>query len=139
MATSSSKIQVKCACGVGLGIPSSRAGTTVTCPQCGQPVAVPSAGGANWYIARDKQKYGPYPAAQMRQMAAAGQLVPQDMVLREGQPRWVEAASVKGLFPAPVAAPLATLVPSEPPRRPKRWFLLAGGAAAVLVLGIVVA
>jgi hypothetical protein len=73
MSTPPSKIQVMCSCKALLAVSSEWAGTTVACPECTQPVAVPAAGGANWYVARDKLKAGPYPSAQLKGMAAAGQ------------------------------------------------------------------
>lgn len=55
---------------------------------------------ADWYYARDGQQQGPITSAQLRQMAAAGQLQPDDLVFREGSKDWVAASTVAGLFPA---------------------------------------
>jgi uncharacterized protein (TIGR03066 family) len=140
MSTPPSKIQVTCSCGALLAVSAERAGATVTCPQCARPVAVPAAGGANWYVARDKQKAGPYSSAQLKGMAAAGQLRPDDMLLREGQMQWVMAGTARGLFPEPVPAeaaqgPRSTAgpAPGRPKRRRTLW-LLVGAAAAVCLL-----
>src|SRR5438045_2984856 len=54
----------------------------------------------NWYFARNKQRIGPVPFAHLQQLAASGQLLPADMILEQGTPRWVPAASVEGLFPS---------------------------------------
>ena len=59
-----------------------------------------------WYESNGEQK-GPVPASELKQMAASGQLRPTDMIWREGQPDWVAAGSVKGLFP--------TAAPGSPP------------------------
>lgn len=63
-----------------------------------------------WYIARGKKK-GPYSLAQMKQLAAAVQLLPQDMVLQEGTSKWLAASQVQTLWPLPDRR--ATLVAPE--------------------------
>ncbi len=40
----------------------------------------------------------PVSGDQLRQMAASGQLVPTDMIWKEGMPTWLPASSLKGLF-----------------------------------------
>jgi hypothetical protein len=40
----------------------------------------------------------PVSAEQLRQLAASGQLLPTDMIWKEGMPLWVPASSLKGLF-----------------------------------------
>src|SRR4051794_24897132 len=66
----------------------------------------------DWYYAKDGQQYGPVPAQQLKQMAGAGQLQPDDLVFQEGGTQWVAASTVKGLFagapaPAPAPSPIA--------------------------------
>jgi uncharacterized protein (TIGR03066 family) len=114
----------------------------VACPKCARPLAVPAAGPANWYVARNKQKSGPYSSAQLKRMAASGQLGPEDMILREGQKQWVTAGTVRGLFPEPVPAeamdgPRSTTgpAPGQPKRQLTLWLLL-GAAAFILVTGV---
>jgi hypothetical protein len=51
-----------------------------------------------WFLARNRQKCGPYAMDQLRQFAATGQLLPADMLLQEGAAKWVAAASLSGLF-----------------------------------------
>jgi hypothetical protein len=131
MSTPPSKIRVKCSCGTVLAVSPERAGATVACPKCGRQVAVPAAGGPNWYVARNKQKLGPYSTAQLRQLAAAGQLRPEDMVLREGHKQWSKAGAVPGLFPeAAVPGPAPAPAPS------RRWGVpcLLVGVASVFLL-----
>ena len=140
MSASPSKIQVTCSCGTVLAVTPERAGATVACPKCARPVAVPAAAEANWYVARNKQKSGPYSSAQLKRMAVSGQLGPEDMLLHEGQKQWVKAGAVPGLFPEPASAEAAHDPPSTigpAPRLPKQrrtlWLLIGAAAAVFLV------
>jgi hypothetical protein len=54
-----------------------------------------------WFIARNKEKVGPFAAGDLKQLATFGLLQPGEYVWAEGTKRWVEAASLPGLFPAP--------------------------------------
>ena len=140
MSTPLSKVQVTCSCGTVLAVSPERAGARVACPKCAQPVAVPAVGGASWYVARNNQKTGPYTSAQLKRLAASGQLGSEDMLLREGQKQWVKAGTVRDLFPEPVSAeaaagPRSTKGPAPSlPKRQTPW-LLIGVAAAVLLIG----
>ena len=65
-----------------------------------------------WYYAKDGKPEGPVSAAQLKQLAASGQLEPTDMVFKVGTKDWAPASSVAGLFPtgsgrssAPAAPP----------------------------------
>jgi hypothetical protein len=53
-----------------------------------------------WYIARNKEKVGPFAAGDLRQLAGYGLLKPSEYLWAEGAAKWVEAGSVPGLFPA---------------------------------------
>ena len=121
--------QVKCPCGTVLTVSSEQAGDAFVCPRCARklaftapaqlaaPVAEPAraeSGSARWYLARNKQRLGPYTSAQLKQFADAGQVQPDDMILREGRPKWVSAGSIKGLFTAARPAPLAVPAVPEP-------------------------
>lgn len=53
-----------------------------------------------WYVGRNGQKAGPYSTEQLKQMAAAGKLVPSDLLWKEGLETWVPLTKVKGLLPA---------------------------------------
>jgi hypothetical protein len=98
-------------------------GKTVKCPACQNRLSVPAAAPqpaaaaaeGRWYLARNRQKAGPYSAAQLRQMATAGQLAAADMLLPDGEAKWVAAGSVNGIFPA---APSPTAVRKPPPLPP---------------------
>jgi hypothetical protein len=71
---------------------------------------------SNWFIARDKHKFGPFSAAQLRQMAVLGLVGATDHLLEEGAAKWVPATTVAGLFPAVGD-------------RPKSYWLLVEGKA----------
>jgi hypothetical protein len=85
---------------------------------------------AQWYYSRDnKQKLGPFSAAQLKEMAVSGELQPSDMVLRDGSRKWASASSIKGLFakkasadrpappPPPRTSPRRKAVPTSPDAR----------------------
>ena len=51
-----------------------------------------------WYVARGEQKAGPYPLKQLRVMADAGNLSPEDRIRRHDQQEWTRAAEVPHVF-----------------------------------------
>ena len=53
----------------------------------------------SWYYARNDQQFGPVSPAELRQLASARALAPEDLIWREGMEGWAPAAKVKGLFP----------------------------------------
>ena len=70
-----------------------------------------------WYYARDNKQAGPVSAVDLKQLAAAGQLRPDDLVWREGMTEWSAARNVRGLFeeeakPAPSGSPTEAAVPT---------------------------
>jgi hypothetical protein len=52
----------------------------------------------NWFIARNKQKFGPFSTGQLQQLAVLGVVQPTDYVLPEGATKWVAATTVDGAF-----------------------------------------
>jgi hypothetical protein len=66
-----------------------------------------------WYVARDRQKVGPYSMEQIKALVGQGQLAPTDMLLKEGVQKWVPASTVDGLFVAQVVPPPLPAVSSE--------------------------
>jgi WD40 repeat protein/tetratricopeptide (TPR) repeat protein len=56
---------------------------------------------AVWFYARAKQKHGPFSWSQLCRLAADRQFEPQDMVLKQGTPKWLVAGTLPGLFAAP--------------------------------------
>lgn len=72
-----------------------------------------------WYFARDGKTSGPFSAARLQELAAAGEIRPQDAVWKEGMDRRVIASKVKGLFAVPPAPPPAPAPAAEPPPIPE--------------------
>jgi len=52
-----------------------------------------------WFIARNKEKVGPFSAGDLKQLARDGLLQPDEHVWLEGASKWVAAGGVPGLFP----------------------------------------
>jgi hypothetical protein len=68
---------------------------------------------SNWFFTRNgKDCLGPFSSQQLRQLAANGLLLPSDLVLREGEQKWVKASSIPGLFPKASAAVNASANPA---------------------------
>ncbi|HZT79475.1 MAG TPA: protein kinase, partial [Gemmataceae bacterium] len=72
------------------------AGTPVLCSACGASLTIPATvqPEGQWYYARGRQKVGPVPWSELERLIASGQLTPQDMVLRQGEPKWVPVSSL---------------------------------------------
>ena len=68
-----------------------------------------------WYIARHNQKYGPYSAEELQQLADSGKLAGEDLIWREGLGAWQPARVVLGHFARTPAAPPP--LPSSAPQR----------------------
>jgi hypothetical protein len=51
-----------------------------------------------WYVARGRQKFGPYSFAELKELARTGGVLPVEMVLKEGTTKWQPASAVEGLF-----------------------------------------
>jgi hypothetical protein len=52
----------------------------------------------NWFIARNKQKFGPFSTDQLRQLTVLGVVQRTDYVLPEGGTKWVAVTTVEGTF-----------------------------------------
>src|SRR4051794_18989646 len=52
-----------------------------------------------WYYARGGHQIGPVPGAVLKQLAAAGDLLPTDLILKAGSTQWRPAGAASGLFP----------------------------------------
>jgi len=62
-----------------------------------------------WYFSQDgKTKQGPFSQQQLKEFAAAGTILPIDMVWKEGVEQGVQANLVKNLFPRPVMTATST-------------------------------
>jgi len=56
---------------------------------------------SEWFYTRDgKSKAGPVSSAQLLVLARSGQLLPTDMVWKEGMAQWMPASRIKRLFPS---------------------------------------
>ncbi len=67
-----------------------------------------------WYVGRDGQQYGPVGDAEFWAMQATGQILPTDLVWRDGYAEWKPAAQVQP--PAPPTVPLNPAHPAVPPQ-----------------------
>jgi len=69
-----------------------------------------------WYYMSNGQQQGPISAIALRQMAAVGMLLPEDMVTKSGMASWVPASRVKGLFQVPAqVSPSTAATPASVP------------------------
>jgi len=117
---------------------------------------------ADWYYARNNERYGPLEVAKLRSLAQEGWLGPDDLVWHAGMVEWIPARRAPDLFGAKWAGHLQELVGAASPpapesrknsrrrRRQRRsdtlpvvdWghllprHLLAGGGAFMAALGI---
>jgi hypothetical protein len=77
---------------------------------------------AEWYYAQNDEQLGPVTGAALKEMAVQGRLRRDDLIWREGMPRWAPAHKVRGLFPeesgarsdTPATKP-SLVPPSAPP------------------------
>jgi hypothetical protein len=51
-----------------------------------------------WYYARNDQQFGPVSGTELKQLAEAGRLSPDDLLWREGMDAWTTAINLRGLF-----------------------------------------
>jgi hypothetical protein len=58
---------------------------------------------AEWYYAKEGERKGPVSSSQLRQLAQSGELLPTDMVFKEGGTQWIPASSINNLFAGPNA------------------------------------
>lgn len=63
-----------------------------------------------WHYSKGGQQHGPASAAELKALAKSGELLPTDMIWKEGMAEWKPAGSLKGLFP-----PTASTVPQKAP------------------------
>lgn len=73
----------------------------------------------DWYYARENKQMGPVSSAELKRLAADGELQPDDLVWREGLTEWAPARSVRSLFdvetnPAEVQSQSQEKPPSQP-------------------------
>lgn len=73
---------------------------------------------AEWYVSQNGQQTGPFTPAQLKQMAATGNLTPTDLVTKAGSKQWTPAQQIKGLSFAGNSAVQADLPPLPVPKLP---------------------
>ena len=67
-----------------------------------------------WHYSKGGQQHSPVSAADLKALAKSGELLPTDMIWKEGMAEWKPAGSLKGLFP-PTAAPAPQKAPPPLP------------------------
>jgi hypothetical protein len=76
-----------------------------------------------WFYAHEGNEFGPFSSAQLKRLAASGQIQPTDLVWKAGVAKRVPARAVKGLCPASAPAaqlqPAAAHTPSQPVPSPQ--------------------
>ena len=72
-----------------------------------------------WYYSKNDEKIGPISSAELKKIASEGQLLPTDLVWREGMEDWKPASNIKGLFTQPVASSGPPPVPKAPIKHQK--------------------
>ncbi|MDB5319332.1 MAG: hypothetical protein JWN40_963, partial [Phycisphaerales bacterium] len=60
-----------------------------------------------WFYTRNKEQFGPVNSTQLKELAARGELLPSDLVWKDGMSEWVSAATLKSIF-AGAGAPVAS-------------------------------
>jgi hypothetical protein len=65
------------------------------------PVPSPAAPPSQWFVIRGEKQYGPFSSRRLRELAASGKLVPDDLVRRADMDGTTHAKRIKGLFPPP--------------------------------------
>lgn len=79
---------------------------------------------AAWYYVKGEERKGPVSSADLKTLATSGELLPDDLVWKEGMEDWRPASDLKGLFPEqpaaaiPAAAAPATSEPAPQPAAP---------------------
>jgi hypothetical protein len=86
----------------------------------------------DWHYSSKGKKVGPVSESEIRSLATSGRLSASDLVWQTGQPDWVPASSVPGLFPGPPPLPSSGRTHVRPSGN-KKWVVL-GIIGGVLLL-----
>ncbi|MBY0232708.1 MAG: GYF domain-containing protein, partial [Gemmataceae bacterium] len=93
---------------------------------------------AQWHIARNKQRVGPFSTSEMQRLAETGRLARHEMVLRVGDQKWCPAGSVPLLFKEEAVGQGQPSANLPVPNRSFRLFggrrVLVGGTVLVVIL-----
>lgn len=75
--------------------------------------------GEEWHYTHQGEEHGPVSSSELKQLAAAGGLLPSDLVWKDGLSDWVPATKLKGVsFSAPRPTPPRRPPAPKPPVRP---------------------
>jgi hypothetical protein len=89
----------------------------------------------DWYYAQGGRQRGPVSEQLVRQLAASGQLQPDDLVWYDGLKDWIAAASVPGLIPAERLSLPAAVPPMAGPSSGTSPALTAGPLSSTIPTG----
>ncbi|MEI8071905.1 MAG: DUF4339 domain-containing protein [Planctomycetota bacterium] len=84
-----------------------------------------------WHVGKNGQTTGPFLTGQLKEMAAAGQVAPSDLLWKAGMEKWVPCSSVKGLFPVAGPPPLVEVQRDAMPYPATRRHALSGNETAL--------
>ncbi len=75
---------------------------------------------SEWHYAKGGSRLGPVASQRLKELAIAGELVPTDLIWKEGMAEWRPASTLKGLFPEsqPKPAGPPPLPPAKPEEKP---------------------
>lgn len=69
---------------------------------------------AEWHYSKEGQQHGPVSASVLKNLVKSGDLLPTDLIWKEGMAEWKPASNVKGLFSATPAAESPKASPASP-------------------------
>ena len=72
--------------------------------------------GDEWYYSKGGERLGPVTTAQLKELAAKGELAPSDLIWKEGMADWIGASKTQNLFPSRTSIPPPLPLPSRAPR-----------------------
>lgn len=70
---------------------------------------------SEWFYSRGEERHGPISGTDLKVMAQNGELLPTDLIWREGLADWKKARQFVGLFNSAPPSPSADLPPALPP------------------------
>lgn len=85
---------------------------------------------AEWYYSKEEEQFGPVSTDELKALAESGELLPTDLIWKEGVAEWTPAGKSKGLFPS---TPAVSPVKKAPPPLVKAT--VAGNEAVADKLG----
>jgi hypothetical protein len=91
---------------------------------------------SDWFYTRNGEKHGPVSSTELRQLATRGQLLPTDLIWKQGMAQWVAASRANKLFsdasPGPPASEsLGPTVASQEPTQSKDRRAAPAGSSSI--------